>query len=87
VLLGPLMHAVYTSPDLVSVWDTDPANAALPPTDSGPSAFGGLNHLEGFLQLPSEGYNISKARTSSLADLPLLREFPLCICTVFVFFF
>jgi hypothetical protein len=35
--------------------------------------------LEGFLPLPSEGYNISKASTSSMADLPLLRKFPLCI--------
>ena len=65
----------------------DPSQpAALPPSDSGTSAFGGLNHLEGFLPLPSEGYNISKARTSSMADLPFLRKFPLCVCTVFVFF-
>jgi hypothetical protein len=28
VLLGPLTHAVYTSPDLVSIWDKDPATAA-----------------------------------------------------------
>ena len=57
----------------------DPSQpAALPPSDSGTSAFGGLNHLEGFLPLPSEGYNISKARTSSMADLPFLRKFPLC---------
>ena len=61
-------------------------DAALPPTDSGSSAFGGLNHLEGFLPLPSEGYNISKARTSSMPDFPFLRKFPLCVCTVFVFF-
>jgi hypothetical protein len=27
--------------------------------------------MEGFLPLPSEGYNISTARTSSMADLPL----------------
>jgi hypothetical protein len=53
--------------------------AALPPTASGPRAFRGLNHLEGFLPLPSEGYNISKARTSSMTDLPLLRKIPLCI--------
>jgi hypothetical protein len=50
----------------------------MPPTDSGPRAFRGLNHLEGFLPLPSEGYNIFTARTSSMADLPLLRKFPLC---------
>jgi hypothetical protein len=49
--------------------------AALPPTDSGPRAFRGLNHLEGFLPLPSEGHNISKARTSSMADLLLLCNF------------
>jgi hypothetical protein len=46
-------------------------DAALPPSDSRTRAFRGLNHLEGFLPLPSEGYNISKARTSSMADLPL----------------
>jgi hypothetical protein len=34
---------------------------------------------EGFLSLPSEGYNISKARTTSMADFPLLRKFPLLI--------
>jgi hypothetical protein len=46
---------------------------------------GGLNHLEGSLPLPSEGYNISKARTSSMmADLPLLRKFPLCIRSFYV---
>jgi hypothetical protein len=42
-----------------------------PPSNSKTRAFGGLNHLEGFLPLASEGYNISKARTSSMADLPL----------------
>jgi hypothetical protein len=58
----------------------DPSQrAALPPSDSRTRAFGGLNPLEGFLPLPSEGYHISKARTSSMADLPLLRKFPLCI--------
>jgi hypothetical protein len=36
--------------------DGSSQDAALPPTDSGPRAFGGLNHLEGFLPLPSEGY-------------------------------
>jgi hypothetical protein len=35
------------------------------------------------LPLPSEDYNISKARISSMADLPLLRKFPLCICIRF----
>jgi len=40
-------------------------HAALPPSDSGTRAFGGLNRLEGFLPLPSEGYSISKTRTSS----------------------
>jgi hypothetical protein len=46
------------------------STAAALPTDSGPRVFRGLNlYLEGFLPLPSEGYNISKARTSSMADL------------------
>jgi hypothetical protein len=57
-------------PDFVASRRSSTA-AALPSTDSGPRAFGGLNHLEGFLPLPSEGYNISKASTSSMADLPL----------------
>jgi hypothetical protein len=35
------------------------------------------------LPLPSDGYNLSKARTSSMADLPLLRKFPLCLCIRF----
>ena len=59
-------------------------NAALPPTDSRSRAFGGLTPLEGFLPLPSEGYNISTARTSSMADLPLLRKFPLCLHNFYV---
>jgi hypothetical protein len=63
----------------------DPSqNAALPPKDSGPQAFGGPHHLTGFLLLPSEGYTISTARTSSMADLPLLRKFPLCIRDFYV---
>jgi hypothetical protein len=51
----------------------------LAPVSTRTRAFGGLNHLEGFLLLPSEGYNISKARTCSMADLLLLRNFLLCI--------
>ena len=51
----------------------DPSqHVALPPSDSGTRAFRGLNQLEGFLPLPSEGYNVSTVRTSSMADLPLL---------------
>jgi hypothetical protein len=50
-------------------------SSPLAPVSSGTRAFGGLNHLEGFLPLPSEGYNISKARTCSMADLLLLRNF------------
>jgi hypothetical protein len=66
--------ACTRTPDFVASRRSSTA-AALPPTDSGPRAFRGLNHLEGFLPLPSEGYNISKARTSSMADLLLLRNF------------
>jgi hypothetical protein len=55
----------------------------MQPTDSGPRAFGGLNHMEGFLPLPSEGYNISKACTSSMADLLLSSAFPLCFLHAF----
>jgi hypothetical protein len=47
-------------------------DAAQPIQDLGPHAFGGPHPLPGFLLLPSEGYNISKARTSSMADLPLI---------------
>jgi hypothetical protein len=43
-------------------------------------------HLEGFLPLPSEGYKISKAQTSSMTDLPLLRKFPLCIPSFYLMF-
>ncbi len=57
--------------------------ARLQPTDSGKRAFGGLNHLEGFLPLPSEDYNISTACTSSMTDIPLLRKFPFCIRVFF----
>jgi hypothetical protein len=49
-------------------------DAAQLTKDSGPHAFRGLNHLEGFLPLSSEGYKISKARTSSMADLLLLHN-------------
>ena len=59
-------------------------DAAQPIQDLGPHAFGGPHPLPGFLLLPSEGYNISKARTSSMADLPLLRKFPLCIRVFYV---
>jgi hypothetical protein len=65
-------------PDFVASRRSSTA-AVLQTTDSGLRAFGGLNHLEGFLPLLSEGYNVSTARTSSMADLPLLRKFPLCI--------
>jgi hypothetical protein len=54
-------------------------SSPLAPVSTRTRAFGGLNPREGFLPLPSEGYHISKARTSSMADLPLLRKFPLCI--------
>ncbi len=47
-------------------------DAAQPIQDLGPHAFGGPHPLQGFLLLPSEGYNISKACTSSMADLPLI---------------
>jgi hypothetical protein len=58
----------------------------MPLTDSGPRAFGGLNHLEDFLPLPSEGYNISTARTHPLWQtfLSVLRKFPLCIRAFYV---
>jgi hypothetical protein len=67
----------------------DPSHhAALPPSvapsDSRTRAFGGLNHLEGFLTLTSDDYNISTACTSSMTDLPLLRKFPLCIRVFFM---
>ena len=74
-----LRHALQLLLDGLSSQD-----AALPPMDSGPRAFGGLHHLAGFLPPPSEGYNISTARTSSMADLALLRKFPLCIRVFFM---
>jgi hypothetical protein len=62
-------------------------DAAQPPKDSGPRAFRGLNHLEGFLPLPSEGYNISKG-PHILYDRPLLLRnfsplFSLFSCLMF----
>jgi hypothetical protein len=64
----------------------DPSQrAALPPSDSRIRVFGGVNPLEGFLPLPSEGYYISTARTSSMADL---TDLPSCVnfLSVFVLF-